>query len=400
MTAPFEVLRFRAAPAGDDVALVELTGRFGGVPDDRPARLLVEAPHRRLELRAAASRQDGDTWRATFAVPLDLADEASYALAMRGMVLDLPEPDVTEDRVAQLARELNRMRRAVEAAEQRAAAVAAAAEQAAAEQVRAVEQRAEAALAEARQRADARVSAAEGEANAARSSLAQAERRRAEADERLADARRDTAAVRSELEQEREAGRAAVQALQVALEAARDETADLRRALKQARAEVEAARREQAAAMEREETARAELTRTVAVRSGEPRARPEPVTERVRVLRPAGGDGDEASVDDEPDDEDTGDEPALEDDEPPTRVVRTPAPRRTDPPTLHDAPVPAGEPVERVRVLGRERRAPDPGAPPTPVDAPPLDPPSRLGALFVLATLVGIAIVVLALLFG
>lgn len=377
--APFEVHGFRATPATDDVALVELRGRFGGVPDDRPARLLVEGPRRRVELRATTSARDGDVWRATFAVPLDLAETGTYALAMRGVVLDLPDPDREEDRTAQLARELNRMRRAVEAAEQRAEAAAGGADAAAAERVRAAEQRADAALTEARQRADARVSAAEGEANAARSQLQQAERRLAEADERTAAVQRDLQAVRTELEQERDAGRAAVEALQVALEASRDETAELRRALKQARAEAEAARREQAAAQEREDSARAELTRTVAVRNGEPRARPEPVTQKVRVLGPVG-----APVDD--------DEDGAPGD-PPTAPVR-----RADPPTLHQEPIPAGEPVERVKVLGRERRAPDPDEPPTPVDAPPLDPPSRTAALFALALILGVAAVVLALL--
>lgn len=348
--APFEVLRFRTTPATDDVALVELTGRFGATPDDGRVRLRVEHPERRLELRAVAAARDGDLWRATFAVPLDLVDDAAYALAMRGLVLELPDPDRAEDRTAQLARELNRMRRAVEAAEARAGEASAAADG-----------RIEAALAEARERADARVSAAEGEANAARSSLLQAERRCSEADERLARAQQETGAVRRELEQAWEAARAGEQALQAALEAARDEAIDLRRALKQARAEVEAARREQAAAQEREGATRAELTRTVAVRGsgsgGEPRSRP--------------------------------------DDDEPTRV----AARGDDPPTLHDRPVPAGEPVERVRVLGgRARRAPDPDAPPTPVDAPPLDPPSHGPALIVLAGMLVLAAVVLALL--
>ena len=374
MTAPFEVLGFTAAAASDDVAVVELTGRFDGAPDARPARLLVEGDGRRVELPATAAARDGATWRATFAVPLDLAERGAYALAMRGMVLDLPDPDRVDDRVAAMARELNRQRRAVEAAEARAAAATADADARATAQVRAAEEQADAALAEARSRADARVGAAEAEANAARGQLAQVERRVAEAEERTLAVRRELDGVRGELDHERAANAAAVAALQQALEASRDETAELRKALKQARAEVEAARREAASASDRAETARAELARTAAVR---PRAVPVPVEDAL--------EDDAAEPGEDDDDEVT--------DERPTAIVR-----RRDPPTVHQEPIPAGERVERVRVLGRERRAPDPDAPPTPVDAPPLDPPSRLGALFVLALLVGLAIVVLALL--
>lgn len=310
MTAPFEVLGFTAAPASGDVAVVELSGRFApGRRDPRPPRLLVEDGDRRVEVEAAAVAEDAAGWRGTYALPLELARSGAYALALRGLVLDLPDPDHADDRFAELARELNRLRRAVEAAEQRA---------------------------------DARVAAAEAEANAARGQAAQVERRVAEADARTAATQGELAALRTQLVQEQDAARTAADALEHALEAARDEAAELRRALKTARAELEAARREQTAAEGRAQTVQAELTRTTVARPRE----------------------------------------------------------RVDPPTLHAEPVPAGEPVERVRVLGRERRAPDPDAPPTPVDAPPLDPPSRATALLVVTMLVLLVLVVLVVLLG
>jgi hypothetical protein len=114
----FEVIRFQVAPAGGDVAVIELEGR----PAD-PAtlggrvQLLLENPVERLELRPIVE-PDGDqdgVLRATFAAPLELAADAgtSYALATgRGPLLELPAPDGAGDAglEVRLARTVNALR--------------------------------------------------------------------------------------------------------------------------------------------------------------------------------------------------------------------------------------------------------------------------------------------------
>src|SRR4051812_42305864 len=125
MTAPFELLRFTGAPAGPDVAVLELEGTFPtrlGREHSR-ARLLVENAERRLELPPAATAVLGDgTWRATYALPLAQLQGATFALAVgRDLLLDLPAPDIGApgERAAhhvRLAREANELRARLDAA--------------------------------------------------------------------------------------------------------------------------------------------------------------------------------------------------------------------------------------------------------------------------------------------
>jgi hypothetical protein len=350
--APFEVHGFCAAPASDDVALVELRGRFTDAPPPRAPLLLVEDDERRCELAPATSAADDGAWRATWAVPLQLADRAAYALVLPGLVLDLPAPDPTGDRVAAMARELNQQRRRVEAAEERA---------------------------------EARVGAAEAEANAARGALGQVELRAAErtrdAEERAARLQAELEGTSAELAQERQASEAATSALRAALEVSRDQTTELRRTLKQMRAELEAARREHEAAREDLEALRREQA---SARARHREAAADAVT--AVAARRRAEDPDDPADFEELDDLEVDHSDDL--------------PSRAGPARAHPAPLPAGERVERVRVLGRERRAPAPDAPPTPIDAPPLDPQpaGTLVRLAVLALLIGAALVVLVLL--
>jgi hypothetical protein len=117
----FEVVAFQARPADGGVAVLELRGRFAGAAPRRfdRARLRVERPAEVLEL--AALRDSGDAteaWSATFAVAVDVLQDASFALAVgRGLLLDLPAPDIqTPDGspaadYVRLAREANQNRR-------------------------------------------------------------------------------------------------------------------------------------------------------------------------------------------------------------------------------------------------------------------------------------------------
>jgi hypothetical protein len=128
----FELLRFTAAAAGLDAVLLELEGRWpGGAPAPGRARLIVETERGPREVAPAADREDEGVWRATFAAPFE-AIAARLAVAARGLVVDLPEPDSDDDtteRLARLAREGNGLRRRLDRAEAAAAtALAVAAE--------------------------------------------------------------------------------------------------------------------------------------------------------------------------------------------------------------------------------------------------------------------------------
>jgi hypothetical protein len=245
----FEVLRFAAVPVSAEVVLLELEGRFRadtrrrlGVP-----RLVVEHDRFSREVLPAAAeealaRPDGELWRGSYAVGLDLLEDGDFSLGVgRELLLGLPTPDLgdgADDREVRLAREANALRRTID--EARAAAAAA--------------------LASAGTEREAR-EAAEAERDEARLARDDHARRAASLDDELAQVRRDHAAelVRRDAEQNAAiAGRdaeleRAAEERSLAMEA---EVAEARRALRNARAESEALRRD--LDRERERTAAAE----------------------------------------------------------------------------------------------------------------------------------------------
>jgi hypothetical protein len=122
--APFELLRFTAAPAAGALVVLELEGRFAGQAGRFARRpvLVVEpgADRARLELAPVRTSVRDERWQGAYAVPAEaLRDDARLALGVRGTLLELPAPDEPPagDRLAALAREANALRRALEAAE-------------------------------------------------------------------------------------------------------------------------------------------------------------------------------------------------------------------------------------------------------------------------------------------
>ncbi|MEA2303355.1 MAG: hypothetical protein QOH43_635 [Solirubrobacteraceae bacterium] len=224
-TQTFEVLRFDAAPVTEDVAVVELEGRWSGPAPgrERRLRLIVEGDDaERLELTPLSTGGDADRWHASFAVPA--RDDATYALALRGVRLDLPVPDARDDaeRLVALARELNALRRRLEAAENAAQERSADAERLVAAREAAAQQRLD--------DAEERVRAAEQRAGEGQETSIRL-RNELEA-ARVAQAARETEAA------------AAAEVGRDLLERAQAETREQRRLLKAAKAELEAARRE------------------------------------------------------------------------------------------------------------------------------------------------------------
>ena len=132
--APFELRHFTAAPISADLAVVEVEGTFGGTRGRfaRQPVLVVEEPGApRAEITPVRTRHDGDRWRGTYAAALAAIDGGTFALGVRGVLYDLPAPDVATDgdRLAAVAREANALRRRVEVLEgERDAARAAAAQ--------------------------------------------------------------------------------------------------------------------------------------------------------------------------------------------------------------------------------------------------------------------------------
>ncbi|HEV2769759.1 MAG TPA: hypothetical protein VGV40_06190, partial [Solirubrobacteraceae bacterium] len=132
----FELLRFRAVPAGEDAAVLELEGRFSSTTQlgiGRP-RLVVEdrsgAVTEVLPVAGggATAGPEAPRWRAAYAVPLATLDTGNFALAVgRRLLLDLPAPDLEDAGGAaagqhvRLAREVNRLRRLGDEAAARAA---------------------------------------------------------------------------------------------------------------------------------------------------------------------------------------------------------------------------------------------------------------------------------------
>lgn len=226
----FELLRFAAAPISDELAVVELDGRFG-LGGGRFARrpLLVVAGARDLELTPLGSAAEDGRWWGTFAVPADVVADpgARFSLRVPGAVFELPDPDRPEDadRLVALAREVNRLRRALEVAEQEART----AREAVASAARANEE----AVLEVRER----LAAVEREAG---------ERSRVER-ERRAELEARIAAREAAHAEELQARDAAASEQQDRYDAQRAEQRELRKQLRSARAELEALRRERAA---------------------------------------------------------------------------------------------------------------------------------------------------------
>jgi len=263
--APFELLRFIAAPVSADVSVVELEGRFAQQARFARQPLLVveEGEGPRIELSPVRAVRDGERWSATFAIPLSALDGATFALGVRGTLLDLPPPDVADDgdRLAGVAREANALRRRLEAAEDEVAAARAEAAAAASELATAVPAAAEAARAEATDRilalerelvvvhrqsaqdveeARAEVAGSQQEAFAAALARAEAAEQRAEAAEAAADARAMADERADEPDARADAAAAGVEVLRAELaeerERAQTTIADLRAQLDESRA--------------------------------------------------------------------------------------------------------------------------------------------------------------------
>jgi hypothetical protein len=123
--APFELLAFTAAPAAGALVVIELEGRFAASAQNgrfirRPVLVVEAADDRpRLELAPVRAELRDAYWRGAYAIPAEALTGASFALGLRGTLLELPPPDEsdTTDRLTALAREANSLRRALEAAE-------------------------------------------------------------------------------------------------------------------------------------------------------------------------------------------------------------------------------------------------------------------------------------------
>jgi hypothetical protein len=191
----FEVIRFQVAPAGNDVAVIELEGRPAD-PQILGARiqLLLENPVERLELRPIVEPDGADDGilRATFAAPLELAADLAtgYALSTgRGPLLELPVPDNVGDTVLEvrLARTVNALRGELSDARRRLGGIVGtvrgelAAEREGATSALAADRAAHAAVEQAataeRERLEAELADAHGELGEVREELARAQAR-------------------------------------------------------------------------------------------------------------------------------------------------------------------------------------------------------------------------------
>jgi hypothetical protein len=253
VSAPFELLRFTGAPAGPDVAVLELEGTFpgGAGRDHQRARLLVENAERSLELSpvTTVSLRDG-TWRATYALALGHMQGATYALAVgRTLLLDLPVPDLDAPGGAaaqhvRLARETNELRarldEALAAREEADERAGTAADELATERAERadIEKARDRASSEARSEKEARERAETAVAEARRTADEQLAAARADSKKELEAVREEHAARLHEAIAEAERGR------EEALAAERAHTAKAAHDLRAARAELESLRRE------------------------------------------------------------------------------------------------------------------------------------------------------------
>jgi hypothetical protein len=270
-TSTFELLGFTTVAAGAEAALIEVEGSFPGGRPPRAAatRLLVDGGDgARYELPAVTCGGDIERWRASFAVPLAAIAGASFALVVRRIVVELPQPDALPadaDRLVRSAREVNALRRQLERVETSAAEaqalraqadtlreerdalrddLARAAEDAEREHAEAADRLAAADAA--RQAAEQALTAVGTEADERAAVALAAAEERARAKEVEAEALGDQLEVaRKELAHEREGAEMTVRALREALDASHDETHEVRRHLKHVRAELEALRRDQ-----------------------------------------------------------------------------------------------------------------------------------------------------------
>jgi hypothetical protein len=157
--APFELLRFSAQPVPGGLVVVELEGRFPPGRFTRQPVLVVEAgaERPRLELAPVRAALEDGRWRAAYAIPAESYAFARFALGHRGTLLDLPSPDEPPDgdRLTALAREVNALRRRLEAAEADAATARAEAAATSAELGAAVSAARDEALAESAERVTA-----------------------------------------------------------------------------------------------------------------------------------------------------------------------------------------------------------------------------------------------------
>jgi hypothetical protein len=336
----FEVLRFAAAPVSAEVVLLEVEGRFRADPRRRLGvpRLVVEQGAGSREFAPAAADEalaapDGVTWRASYAVALDLLDDGDFSLAVgRELLVGLPAPDLgdgADDREVRLAREANALRRVAD--EARAAAAAALASASTERQAR---EAAEEEMAEARMARDDHA------------------RRAASLDDELAQLRRDHAAELVRRDEEREAAVAgrdaeiaqAAEERALALEA---EVAEARRALRNARADIESLQRDLERERERAEVAEAALPRgRVTELDGEP-VDGEPLDDRPTARIDGASDEALAAARAE------ATEPRLEE---PTEVTTVQQPAQLEQPEPVDPTTTlAADAGESVRVIGARR---------------------------------------------
>jgi hypothetical protein len=314
----FEVRRFSATPVSADVALLELEGRFHATMRRRlgAPRLLVEDADEHREVpyvdgAHAVADPEGGEWWASFTIPVRMLGGGVFALAVgRELLLDLPAPDRAEDngRAAaadlhvRLAREANALRRRADEAREAAATALAGADV-----ERAARERMEAELRgerHAREELATRLGQFEQALEQARRDHAAELRERDEAMERLRTEHAEelkAAADRARAEGDERVG---------ALEA---EAAELRRALKGVRADVELMRRERDRARAQAEALRPDppTAPQLPVVAGDPRdderdddGDPPTTTARTTPLiddlagEPAGWDDDETGDDD------------------------------------------------------------------------------------------------------
>jgi len=238
------------------VAVLEIEGHFAAGPP-RTARLVVEAGESALEAPpVVVEAGESDAWRASFAVPLALLDGATFALALGRLLVELPQPDVTEAsgtpaiHHVRLAREANELRQRLDEADAALGAAERAAERA--EEAEALERRAREELEAERDSREAALNEAVAACGRAEESL---ERERATVEERIAAARAeaDERIAAAQAEAEERIGKAHVGASEQ-LATAR---ADAEQRLAEQRAEAERHEEEAIAA----ERARASVTR-------------------------------------------------------------------------------------------------------------------------------------------